>query len=165
MLAPDRPVREPARDFHRRMWHVRRVGWVAMLLLALAGLSGLLGPGPMSSIEIQGSRGLRIEHQRFGRADAPQAMRIHIPGVPGGQDYRVAIGRELLDRVRIESVDPAPAWAEARPDRVVYVFKGPPDAGGAVATFHFTPRAIGIVRATVGLPDATPVSVPLVVYP
>jgi hypothetical protein len=135
-----------------------------MLLLSLGGLAGLLGPGPLSWTETTDSRGLRVEHHRFGRAEAPQAMRVHIPGVPGAREHRVALGREFLDRVRIESVDPPPASAEARPDRVVYVFDGPPDAG-AVATFHFTPRAIGVVRAAVGLPEAPPLSVRLVVYP
>lgn len=151
--------------FHQRMWRVRRVGWLGMVLLVLAGVGGLLGGGPMSRAEVLDPHGLRIEHARFARAEAPQTLQAHIPA-PAADGYRLAVSREFLDRVRIDSVVPHPLRAEALVDRVVYVFAGQsPTAAAAVATFHFTPRSMGLVRASFGVPGLAPLTIWMLVYP
>jgi hypothetical protein len=143
------------------MWRVRRVGWLGMVLLMLAGFAGLLGGGPMSRAEVR----LRIEHARFARAEAPQTLQAHIPA-PAADGYRLAVNREFLDRVRIDSVVPHPLRTEAHVDRVVYVFAGQsPTAAAAVATFHFTPRSMGLVRAGFGVPGLAPLTIWMIVYP
>ncbi|MGH7317816.1 MAG: hypothetical protein ACREJS_16330 [Candidatus Rokuibacteriota bacterium] len=149
--------------FHQRVWRVRRAGWLAMLLLVLAGLAGLLGAGPLSRAEVQDAGGLRVEHPRFARAEAPQSLRVRMPA-RGADAHRLAVSREFLDRVRIDSVVPAPALTEALADRVVYVFAGRPDTDAAAATFHFTPGSMGLVHAGFGLPGADPIR-PSTIWP
>jgi hypothetical protein len=151
-------------EFHQRMWRVRHVGRVGMVLILVAGVGGLLGMGPLSRTEVRGPDGLRIEHARFVRAEATQTITVHIPTPsPGG--YRLALGRALLDRVRIDSVVPNPVRTEVLADGVGYVFAAGPVAAPVVATFHFTPRSIGIVQAGVGVPGLAPLTIWMLVYP
>jgi hypothetical protein len=165
-MAPDRDVGLEVEDdalFHRRMWGVQRTGWFLMQLVVLAGLAGLLGSGPLSRAVAEHPTGLRVEHARFARAEAPQAMRVHLPPPASRTEgYRIGLGREFVNRVQIEGVVPQPVMMEGLPDRVVYVF-----AGGAVpvVTFHFTPRTMGVLRAEVGAPGTGPLTFWLLVYP
>jgi hypothetical protein len=167
-------VRPPDRDagleladeepFHQRMWRVRHVGRIGMGLLVIAGLAGLLGVGPLSRAEVRGPDGLRIEHARFARADAPQALKVHMPtAAPGG--HRLAVSRTILDRVRLESVVPAPLRTEVLADGVAFVFAAGPSAASAVATFHFTPRSMGLVEGGIGVPGLAPLTIRMLVYP
>ena len=150
--------------FHRRMWRVQRAGWLAMLAITLAALTGLLGPGPLSRAVTAQPAGLRVEHPRFARVDAPQSLRVHLPtSAPPGGGYRLGLGRRFLDRVRIEAVVPPPVATEAAYDgRIVYTFAG---AAAPVATVHFTPRGMGVVRAEIWAPGAVPVRAWMLVYP
>lgn len=149
--------------FHRRMWRVQRMGWFLMQLVVLAGLAGMLGSGPLSRAVAEHPGGLRIEHMRFVRAEAPQTMRVHLPpSATPTEGYRIGLSREFVNRVQIEGVVPQPVVMESFPDRIVYVF-----VGGAVpvVTFHFTPRTMGVVRAEVGAPGTGPLTFWLLVYP
>jgi hypothetical protein len=148
--------------FRRRMWRVQRIGWILMQLIVLAGLAGLLGAGPLSWAIAEDPAGLRVEHARFVRADAPQAMRVRLPSsAPSTGTYRLAVSREFVNRVQIDSVVPSPVATEGFPDRIVYVFAG----GAPMATFHFTPRSMGLIRAEVSSPVGGRVSLRLLVYP
>jgi hypothetical protein len=151
-------------DFHRRMWRVQRAGWLAMLGIIVVALLGLLGPGLLGPAVIAAPGGLRVEHPRFARADAPQALRVRLPArAPSANGHRLALGRRFVERVRMEAVMPRPVVVEgASDDRVVYAFAGPV---APVATFHFTPRGMGLVRAELWAPGAPPVSFWMVVYP
>ena len=171
MVAASRPDHDGAGleveddpDFHRRMWRVQRAGWLAMLAIIVIALLGLLGPGLLGPAVIAAAGGLRVEHPRFARADAPHALRVRLPAEsPSAGGYRLAIGRRFFERVRMESVMPRPVAVEGASDgRIVYAFAGPV---APVATFHFTPRGMGVVRAELWAPGAPPVSFWMVIYP
>jgi hypothetical protein len=159
------PGLEPDDDeaFHRRSWRVQRAGWITMLAIVLAGLVGLLGRGPLSRAVTEHPSGVRVEHNRFVRVDAPETLQVHVPPpARPGDGYRPAVGRTFLDRVQIDSVIPRPLVTEAFADRVVYVFAG---GGRPVATFHFTPRSFGILRAEITAAGAGPAAFWLLAYP
>jgi hypothetical protein len=148
--------------FHERVWRLRRAGRLAMVLLILVGLGGLLGTGPLSRGEVSDAGGLHVEHARFARAEAPEAFRVRMPVQADG--YRLAVSRAFLDRVHLDAVVPPPVRAEALGDQVVYVFAGRPGAD-AVATFRFTPHAVGLARAGLGVPGQAPLTIWMLVYP
>lgn len=161
----DRPASglelEDDEAFHARVWRLRRAGWLAMVLLILVGLGGLLGGGPLSRAVAEAG-GLRVEHARFARAEAPESLHVRIPAQPDG--HRLAVSRSFLDRVRVETVVPAPLRTEALGDQVVYVFAGRPGAD-VVTTFHVTPHAVGFARAGLGIPGQAPLTIWMLVYP
>jgi hypothetical protein len=171
MVASSRPDHDGAGleveddpDFHRRMWRVQRAGWLAMLAIIFIALLGLLGPGLLGPAVIASPGGLRVEHPRFARADAPQALRVRLPAAsPSAGGYRLGLGGRFVERVRMEAVMPRPVAVEtASDDRVVYAFAG---LVAPVATFHFTPRGMGVVRAEISAPGAATVAFWMLVYP
>jgi hypothetical protein len=154
--------------FHQRTWRMQCAGAILLLLIALAGLVGVFGDGPLSgTVTGDDTGGLRIEHERFARADAPQTMRIRVPATPASAANldRLALSRDFLDRVRMDAVVPTPVVAEAGPRQVAYLFAGQPAPGETLATFHFTARSSGVLRVRVSAPGIPPLVVRQFVYP
>jgi hypothetical protein len=152
--------------FHRRMWRAQRAGALILVLLAVAGVAGLLGSGPLSrAVAGDEAQGMRVEYERFGRVEVRQAMRVRMGPGASADGYRLTLDRDFLDRVRVEGIVPAPVLAEAVPGGVAYRFAGRPPAGEPVATFDLTPRSPGVLRARIQAPGAVPVTTWQIVYP
>jgi hypothetical protein len=98
----------------RREWTIQRIGWVVMVLLALAALLGLFGGGPFS----EGTAGDRdgplwVEYPRFARLQAPAELRLHVgsEAVPGNE-ARVWLDRDFIENVQIQHITPEPDRVE-----------------------------------------------------
>ena len=93
-------------DFQQRSWKVQRVGWGLMVLFVLAGLSGLLGTGPLSNVT-DGDEGgpLWLEYQRFGRLQAPMSSSWLAKWVDDVPLIIVEHGRPLKERMDKERID------------------------------------------------------------
>lgn len=125
----------------QREWAIRRVGWAAMLLFVLAGLAGLLGPGPLSR-RVAGTRdsALWAEYNRFERRESPSVMRIHLgAGATHDGKARLSLNRYFIEHVHITGIDPEPEAVEAGADRFTYVFTMPDAALPTTATFRLEP--------------------------
>ena len=66
----------------RRNWRVKRVGWVVLAILVLAGAAGLFGDGPLSST-IRSANGLTLEFDRFVRRERPFTLKLNLVPPPG----------------------------------------------------------------------------------
>jgi len=153
--------------FHRHAWIVQRIGWTAMALIAMAGLLGLLGRGPISSAAVEsGDRRIRVQYDRFERHEAPTTFTITVDRRSGAERAaRVWITREWLAGMRIDTVTPEPAAVEADSDRLIYTFRTPePDAPLAI-TFHAQPQQIGRRTARIGVVDGPEIGFWQFVYP
>lgn len=129
----------------RRAWAIRRAGWAAMALFVLAGLAGLLGPGPLSS-RIAGARGsaLWAEYNRFERYQSPSEMRIHLgAGAAREGKVRLSLPRHFIEHIHITRIDPEPEAVTAGTDRFTYTFTVPDGGGPTTATFHLEPNVYG----------------------
>ncbi len=114
--------------FHRRMWTFQRVGWAAMLLVAVAGLAGLFGSGPFSSTTVKAADGeLSLKYQRFWRARSDTPLRIHVRA-PAGDETPVWIERAYLREASIENVFPQPDKTRFSDDRITWYFPSKPGA-------------------------------------
>ena len=154
--------------YQRRQWVAERVGWALMLLIVLAALAGLLGPGPLNDAEAgQPGDPLYVQYHRFPRHASPgQLMKLHLgPQATAGGDVRVWVGREYLDGFRVEKVVPEPERVEAGPDRLVYVFRLHEPGKGVVVRFLMEPDAFGRQHARVGLVGGPELSFGQFVYP
>ncbi|HXE56623.1 MAG TPA: hypothetical protein VNK43_01365 [Gemmatimonadales bacterium] len=139
--------------FTRREWRLQRVGWIAMLAVALAGLVGLAGRGPLSSATAGEPAGaLAVRYERIVRHEAPTQLRIRLgPGVARKGRVRVVLDRGYLEGVEIEWVLPEPAAVAAAADRFIYDFAiAEPDRAGEVV-FGLRPDRLWRRRARVGL--------------
>jgi len=146
----------------RMEWKIQRVAWAVALLILLAALAGLLGPGPLSHAEA-GDAPLRVEYNRLVRYQAPEVLRIHLgPGAARGGKSRIWLSRAFIEQVELKHVDPEPSSVEAGADRFTYTFDA---ANGGVVVFHFEPNTFGRTESAVGADGAQPVAVGQFVYP
>ncbi|MGH9943441.1 MAG: hypothetical protein ACRD9R_13925 [Pyrinomonadaceae bacterium] len=135
----------------RRQWAIERIGWVLMLLVALAALAGLLGPGPLSGTSAATPDSLlQVEYNRFERRQSPVMLRVRLgPGAARGGQLRLSLNRDYVEGIQIERIEPEPDTVEAHADRYVYVFNAPDISGATSVTFRFEPNRYG--RAPVRL--------------
>jgi hypothetical protein len=113
-------------DFQRASWRVQRVGWVIMLALALFGLAGLFGGGPLSSASAGDEKlGFRVRYDRFTRMAAPQTLYLEVSAASIRPDstFAVWLGREWLETNEVRQVTPEPESTLAAPDAVEYTFR------------------------------------------
>ena len=152
-------------DFQRRQWTFQRIGWLTMVLIAVAALLGLFGTGPLSDAAAE--RGpLRLDYGRFERKAAPAKLRIRVAGgtAQDGQ-IRLWLDERYLDAVEIRSISPEPSESQAGPDRTVYVFQiGDPGQPAAVS-FDLQPVEFGRLTGRLGLVGGPEIAFAQVVYP
>jgi len=134
----------------RSEWFVQRVGWGAMLLLAIAALLGFLGKGIFSDAQA-GKAGddLYIEYDRFVRHEAPFTLRIYCK--PGASNqFTLSLDRAFLDRTEIQEIQPTPTRSTIAGSECLFAFSS---SGGTnqLVTFRLSADSFGKLENTVGL--------------
>jgi hypothetical protein len=155
------PIREDMR-FQRRSWIVERIGWSAFVLLALIGLSGLFGTGPLSWQKASGGS-LSIEYERFQRATrlARYTYEVKPQTEP---ELRLHLNGAFQRNFEISKIQPEPVRTAAGPDRMDLVF---PASGGdsARVVIWAHPRHYGTSDIAAQIGSEAPVSFWVFVYP
>jgi hypothetical protein len=151
----------------RRSWRTERFGWLALFLLIGAALAGLLGPGPLSSLDARTPEGeLAISYPRFMRMHAPAAIRIRSREV-GAREARIWLSEPWLQGVRVLGIAPPPMRSELTDGRRTLVFAT--SKGSAASTLQVTldvePRSAGSLRGAVGLESGPELHFHQLVYP
>jgi hypothetical protein len=154
---------ESAIDFERRVWRVQRAGWVVLGMVAVAGLVGLFGSGPLARRESTSSQGgIRMRYDRFLHRQAPARVTVELTADSGGM-ARLWIDRSYLNDMTLERMTPEPESTWAGPDRSVFAFRAAPRGRGWVAV-ELEPQSFGPVQGSLGTgPDS--ISFRQFVYP
>ncbi|MFN8592789.1 MAG: hypothetical protein U0031_15120 [Thermomicrobiales bacterium] len=161
----DSPHVEQDLAFQRREWRLQRVGWSLMLLIVIAGLLGLLGPGPLSWTNATAGP-LTVNYQRFIHRSAPSEFEVLVaPEAFADDAVTVWLGGSFIERVDMEQVFPEPESMDAAADRVVYHFAVDANGGPARIEFDFQPREAGPTQLQVGVHNAALQDLNLMVFP
>jgi hypothetical protein len=151
--------------FQRRQWRFQRVGWVAMLAVALAGIAGLMGEGPMTQLSAVSPDGqLEIRTDRFTRHGAPIQLIVVVGPEPPDQ-VRIWVDQSYLAGLRLDAEVPEASESLAERGRVVFVFDLPRERRPAEVRFQIEPDAIGLQRARIGIVGGAEVAFDQMVYP
>ncbi len=153
-----------------RGWELRaqRLGWGVFLLLILAALAGLLGHGPFSRTQAgDPASPLRVVYNRFERYQGPTELQLHLkPEAVRDGKLRVWIGRDFLEGVEIERIEPEPETVEAGSDRHVFVFNAPRLTGETAVIIRYLPeRKFARQRVRTGLEPGPELKFHQFVYP
>ena len=158
--------------FQERSWRLQRRLWVALAAVLALGLLGLFGDGPLARTTATGggvNPPLRLEYQRFGRHRASMDLNIDLPpeadAGPGPVEARLRLGRDYLDAVVIESIEPRPERVEASPGGSVHVFRRRDPRRSCRITFRLRALRRGLVTGHVGLDDAPALRFTQLIYP
>jgi hypothetical protein len=154
-------------EFQDRSWKIQRIGWVGVALILLAALVGLAGEGPLSRATAGNeATGFQVEYSRFVRHGAPVQLKVLVAEEAAAVDeVRIALDREYVNGLNLDSIVPEPDRVEAMPDWFVYVFQVHPGTRPITVTFNLTHQGVGLRSVRVALGDSEPVAFDQFVYP
>jgi hypothetical protein len=151
--------------FQRREWAFQRVGWIVIGLLVIAGLVGLLGPGPFSGRTASGADGaLQVEYQRLAHLEADDLISLTLaPEAVSGDSVNVEIDGHWVRAVDIQGISPQPQEEVETPYGLRLTFPVTPGAGVSVQ-INFRAQQIGSIDGGVRFEGQT-VAFDQFVYP
>lgn len=160
----ERELREFAAEetFHRREWLVQRIGWIALATLLIAACAGLLGNGPLAHDEIAIEQGV-FKFDRLARRDGPTEWIVRAHGSSDAADFKLVLSSSLLQRIKIQSITPAPQEQLATAKGVLFMFHSL--APEARIVFHLEPQFVGWTKGEFQLNDSRPAPMKFFVYP
>jgi hypothetical protein len=150
--------------FHRNDWRVQRVGWVLLALIIVAGLSGLLGSGPLSRVTAGGGGGPAVEYERFVRHGSESNLTIRAAPTDA-RSVQVGISRTYLDAMQVKEILPEPLRVRAAGPLVLYTFAGSRGASPTALRFVLQPDELGAHEAIISLGTGRAVTIRQFTYP
>lgn len=166
MSDPDLQLDADPRTAHDSSAVRQRVAWAVLALVLVAGLAGLLGPGPLSWASAATPDGLvEVGHSRFVRHIADTSLELRVlpdPRQPG--TARVWISSEYLAAVNVQQVTPEPDTWTAMGGGVELAF--PADGPDPVTVqIEIRPDDLFLLRGAIGVPGRQPVEFWQFVHP
>jgi hypothetical protein len=151
-------------DFQRTSWKVQRVSWIAMLLIALAGLFGLFGNGPLANATAGDAQTLTVDYQRLVRLSADEKLAITPGKTAIGSIVSIWLDREWISRHEVRGIVPEPESTSVAADRVTYHFRTNPQFTSRIE-FDLETMAMGSIRGRVGIVGGSTVEFSQFSYP
>lgn len=155
------PVREDMR-FQRRSWIVERIGWSVLVLLALIGVSGAFGTGPLAW-QTASSGSLSVEYERFQRATrlAQYTFNVRPQTEP---ELRLHLSGDFQRNFEISKIQPEPTRSAVGDDGMDLIF--PADGANAARIVIWAhSRRYGTSEITARAGEEAAVSFWVFVYP
>jgi hypothetical protein len=155
------PIRENMR-FQRRSWVAERVGWALLVLIALSGLSGAFGIGPLSWQTASGGS-LTLDYERFQRYTRLTRFTFDVKAQTE-PELRLHLNEAFPRNFEISKIQPEPTRTAARPDGMDLFFaNGGENAARIVIWAHSRRYGTSDLGARVG--GEAPVPFWVFVYP
>jgi hypothetical protein len=154
------PIREDMR-FQQRSWLIERAGWSALVLLALIGLSGLFGTGPLAWAKASAGS-LSVEYDRFQRATRVARYTFDVKPQPGSE-LKLHLSGAFQRDFEISKIQPETSRTAVGPDGMDLIFPTNGETARVVIWAHS--RKYGTSEISVLAGSEPPVSFWVFVYP
>jgi hypothetical protein len=153
--------------FERWWSKVQNIAWIASAVFLLAGLSGLLGKGPLAKATAGTTQNpIYVKYDRFARYMATSKLEFVIAPTAPIEDgtAQIFLSEDLVKTVRAEQTNPRPVWQQLANGGVIFGFRTTP---GASVTIQFvqSPQTFGHIKSQVGLVNQRLLQVSQFVYP
>lgn len=155
-------------DFQEKSWKVQRIAWKVMLGIAVAGLLGVFGSGPLSSATTEATEsGVAAKYDRFIRAGAEHNLKMTITpaAMDGDSLLRVWMSSDWLAGNLILAITPQPKSETVMPDRSVYTFSVAEHASPIEVKFALESRLAGFRKWRGGVDGDATLSFTQLAYP
>ncbi len=132
-----------------KKWMIfERIAWIVIASVLVAGLSGVLGRGPLAKSKVSSGGDMEVRYERIARNKTPAEMSVHLNRAPLiNNAVRLRLEGDLFHRGRITRILPQPkTWT--------------PTSEGA--TVEFAPTSDGTVSIIQepGSPGASGIAFP-----
>jgi hypothetical protein len=154
-------------DFEDRWWHIQKGAWGVMVLLVLAGLTGIFGRGPLSKATVN-TPGvpLHVQYERFPRLKTPASLEVNFAKQTlTSSQAHVLLKGDMMNKLRIQQVMPMPASTQPLPDGAIFTFNLPPTANSAKVVFVQQASSAGFTSGEVALLGTPPIRLKQFIYP
>lgn len=155
------PVREDMR-FQRRSWAIERAGWLVLAAIAVAGLTGVFGNGPLSRGHAAAGP-LAVEYQRFQRATRVSSFTFTVAPA-GGHELTLHLGAPFQRDFEFTSIQPPPLRSSSGPDGIALTFAAQPGAASRIVLWAHS-RHYGASRFDAAADSGAAAPVRVFVYP
>ena len=125
--------------------------WILGAATIIAGLSGLLGRGPLARHTVNsGPAGIQVRYERIARNKTPGAIQVQLaPRGSADRPIRLRIEGDLVKGGRLRQIMPQPVRSDLLPDGMVVEYPATLSAG--VVSFVQEPGAPGRFRNKITL--------------
>jgi len=155
------PVREDMR-FQHRSWRIERAGWMALAAIALAGLTGVFGVGPLST-GYSSAAPLGVRYERFQRATRVSAF-VFTVAPTSSAELRLHLGGRFQRDFEVTSIQPRPARTATGPHGIDLIFAKERQAESRVVIWAHS-RRYGLNRLAAAADGGPAAAFSVFVYP
>jgi len=146
-------------------YNARRFGFVLLLLIIAAALSGLFSGGYFSeATKTDAANSVQVEYQRFGRLQSPVELKITLPG-QGNAPLTLRIGGEYMARTQTDNIWPQPDEMHSEGGELVLIYQEAKPQKGFTVWLYTTPQQPGKTVTTVMLNNQPGLSFWQFIYP
>lgn len=142
-------------SFQERDWRVQRIAMLLMLVFILVGLSGLLGPGPLSHAHARSADdSVSVDYLRWARRGGKANLTVIVDQaqVRDGR-LRVEVPMAYFEDMELEAVTPQPEQVEASGSTMRFIFAAPRADGPVTLEFDVQGQGMGPVRGELRVHD------------
>jgi hypothetical protein len=125
--------------------------WIIGAATLIAGLSGLLGRGPLARHTVNSEpAGIQVQYERIARNKTPSAVQVQLaPRGSADLPIRLRVQGDLVKGARLRQIMPQPLRSDLLPDGMIVEFPAALSAG--VVSFVQEPSAPGRFRNKITL--------------
>lgn len=154
-------------SFQRKEWRTQRIGWLVWVVVIIAALAGLLGPGPLSRTSATApDDSLTVRYDRFVHYHQPLLLEVALRlGPDQNNAARLFLSDELLAELQILRIEPEPEGSELTGEGVIYTFPNAAGLQSGTIRIHAQYEAFGNVKGRIGLIGRQFAAVTQFVYP
>ena len=131
-------------QFERRWLMASRIGTVVMVLVAIAGLAGLLGRGPFSHrTERSDASALSVDFEPIARANASTQVTFHLDNPSEDPTLQLFVSTNVVEPMGLQSAQPPPVDSRVVENGIVYTVAIPPGTKDAKFRLMLMPNGLG----------------------
>ncbi len=146
-------------------YNARRFGFVLLLLIIAAALSGLFSGGYFSeATKTDAANSVQVEYQRFGRLQSPVELKITLPG-QGNAPLTLRIGGEYMARMQTDNIWPQPDEMHSEGGELVLIYQEAKPQKDFTVWLYTTPQQPGKTVTTVTVNNQPGLSFWQFIYP
>ena len=146
-------------------YNAHRFGFVLLLLIIAAALSGLFSGGYFSdATKTNAANSVQVEYQRFGRLLSPVELKITSPG-QGQTPLTLRIGGEYMARTQTDNIWPQPDEMRSEGGELVLVYQAEKARQDFTVWLYSTPEQPGKTVTTVTVNNQPGLSFWQFIYP